>query len=103
MNLLPYERLKIKTKLSTEEACEKLYEVVELSPYAVWFKTNHKPYQGKIDATHFEVVRVMHYRSPVVPIIKGDLNPETSGCAIHITMYPIGIFIAPAIIGLGVA
>lgn len=101
MNLLPYERLKIRTMLSTKEAREKLDGVIELRRNAVWFEVNHKPYQGKVDDSQFEVVRVIHYRNPFVPIIKGDIQPETSGCSIHITMYPIGIFIAPAIIVLG--
>ena len=101
MNLLPYEHLKISTRLSTNEVCEKLSGVVELGRNAVWFKLNHKPYQGKLADTHFEVVRVPHYRGPRGPIIKGDIQPEMSGSSIYITIHPIGIFAAIPVLMLG--
>ena len=115
MKFLPYEHLKIRTKLSTKEACEKLDGVVEPLNYVIvppngviepkrffgWFEVNQKPYEGNLEGSHFEVSRVIHYRNSFLPIIKGEIQPEMSGSSIDITMRPNGFVIAFMMLWLG--
>jgi hypothetical protein len=102
MNFLPYEDLKIRTRLSTKEAWEKLHEAIEPKRFVGWLEVNYKPYHGDLNDFHFEVARAIRYSNPSLPIIRGDIRPEAIGCSIHITMRPIGFVIAVMLILLGI-
>jgi hypothetical protein len=102
MKFLPYERITIRTRLSSKEAGEKLHEVIEPKRFVRWFEVKHKPYQGDINDSHFEVARVIHYRTPSLPIIKGEIQPEARGCSVHITMCPAGAVVALVMVQLGI-
>ena len=101
MKFLPYEHLKIRTRLSTDEAQKRLADIIEAKRFFRWFESNHKPYQGIIEGSHFEVSRIIHYRNSFLPNIKGEIQPDMRGCSIDIRMYPHGIVIAVMILWLG--
>jgi hypothetical protein len=88
MKFLPYERLKIITALSNEEVLERLDNVVEPKRYFRFFGSGTKPYQGSVEGSHFEVSRIIGYRNSFLPVIKGDVQSEISGCSVSITMHP---------------
>ena len=101
MKFLPYERLKIKTRLSADEARKRLNDAIEPKRFRRWSEANHKPYQGNVEGSYFEISRIIHYRNSFLPIIKGEIQPEMSGSSIHITMRPHGFVIAFMIFWLG--
>ena len=101
MKFLPYERLKISTGLSREEVLKRLDEAIEPKRHFRLFQPGTKPYQGSIEGSHFEVSRIIGYRNSFLPIIKGDVQSEISGCSVHITMHPYLPVIAFMLIWLG--
>jgi hypothetical protein len=87
MIVIPYERLTIKSMLRAEEAQRKLEDIIEPRAFMRWWTVN-KPYEGKIEGSHFDVNRVILYRNSFRPVIKGDIRPEMGGCSISISMSP---------------
>jgi hypothetical protein len=88
MKFLPYERLKIMTALSSTEVLKRLDNAIEPKRSFRFLGSSAKPYQGRVEASHFEVSRIIGYRNSFLPMIKGDVQSEISGCSIHITMHP---------------
>lgn len=101
MKFLPYEHLKIKTRLSADEARKRLADTIEPKRFRRWFEANHKPYQGNMEGCDFEISPIIHYRNSFLPIIKGEIQSEMSGSSVHITMRPHGFVIAFMILWLG--
>lgn len=101
MKIFPYERLKITTKLSPDEAINRLVNVIELQPYLRWFATDHKPYEGKVEGHQFQISRVINYRNSFLPMIHGEVLPEMRGSSIRITMRSHGLVIVFMIFWLG--
>jgi hypothetical protein len=101
MKFLPYERLKIKTLLSNQEVLKRLDNAVEPKRYFRFFGAKDKPYEGKVEGTHFEVSRIIGYRNSFLPMIKGDVQTEMSSCSIYISMQPHVLVIAFMIFWLG--
>ena len=101
MKFLPYERIKIKTRLGADEACKRLAATIEPKRSFRRFEANHKTYQGNIEGYAFEISPIIHYRNSFLPIIKGEIQPEMSGSSVHITMRPHGFVIAFMILWLG--
>src|SRR5919109_98213 len=88
MKFLPYERLQIHTALSSEEVLKRLENAIEPKRYFRLFGASTKPYQGKVEGSHFEMSRIIGYRNSFLPMIKGDVQSETSGCSVYLTMHP---------------
>ncbi len=84
---LPYERLKIGTSLSCQEALQRLENVVEPRRFR-FLRIGVKPYQGKIEGLRFEVSRIIGYRNSFLPMIKGEIQTGTHDCSICISMRP---------------
>jgi len=101
MKFLPYERLKIKTTLSSQEALKRLDNAIEPKRYFRLFGSGTKPYQGKVEGSHFEISRIIGYRNSFLPMIKGDVQTEIGGCTIYISMKPHIFIIAFMIFWLG--
>lgn len=101
MKFFPFERLKITTKLSTDEAIRRVVNVTEPQRYFRWFATDHKPYEGKVEGYQFQISRVINYRNSFLPMIHGEILPEMRGSSIRITMRPHGLVIAFMIFWLG--
>jgi hypothetical protein len=103
MKFLPYERLKINTTLSSQEVLTRLDNVIEPRHFFRFFGTGKKPYEGKVEGVHFEVSRIIGYRNPFLPIIKGDIQTEISGCVTYISMQPHILVIVFSTFWLGCA
>lgn len=89
MMLIPYEKLKIKTSLSVSDTLKKLDDAIEPKrSFRKLWDSRHKPYEGKIEGTHFNATRIIHYRNSFLPVIKGEIQSEISGSTINITMHP---------------
>ena len=101
MKFFPFERLKITTKYSADEAISRLANVTEPRRYFRWFATDHKPYEGKVEGYQFQISRVINYRNSFLPMIHGKVLPEMPGSSIRITMRPHGLVIAFMIFWLG--
>jgi hypothetical protein len=101
MKFFPYERFKIKSHLSKSEAINRLNNVIEPKRYFRFFGSSEKPYQGKIEDSHFEISRIIGYRNSFLPMIKGDIESEISGCSILISMQPQIFVVAFMIFWLG--
>ncbi|MCU0546915.1 MAG: hypothetical protein MUE44_32915 [Oscillatoriaceae cyanobacterium Prado104] len=88
--LLPFETLTISTNLAFSEVLQKLDEIVE--PPKTWrmalpFQKPNKPYGGTITGNTFRISRNIHYyRNSFLPIITGEIYPQTSGCYVKIKM-----------------
>lgn len=101
MKFLPYERLKIITSLSVDEVLKRLNNSIEPKRYFRLLGSGTKPYQGSVEGSHFEVSRIIGYRNSFLPMIKGDLQSEISGCSVYITMHPKIFVTAFMIVWLG--
>src|SRR5258708_30199100 len=101
MKFLTYERFKIRTVLSKQEVLKRLDNAIEPKRYFRFFGSREKHYEGKIDGSHFEVSRIIGYRNSFLPMIKGDVQSEISGCSISISMQPHILVIAFMIFWLG--
>ena len=101
MKFLPYEHFKIKTTLSSPEVLKRLDNVIDPKRHFRLFGSGTKPYQGKIEGSHFEISRIIDYRNSFLPMIKGDVQAEMSGCSIHISMQPRALIIGFMIFWLG--
>lgn len=101
MKFLPYERLKINTALSNAEVLKRLDNAIEPKRYFRLFGAVTKPYQGSIEGSHFEISRIIGYRNSFLPMIKGDVQNEISGCSVYITMQPHILVTAVMILWLG--
>jgi hypothetical protein len=101
MKFLPYEHLKIKSALSSQEVLKRLNNVIEPKRYLRLFGTREKPYEGKAEGEHFEVSRIIGYRNSFLPMINGDIQTDINGCTIYISMRPHILVIAFMVFWLG--
>lgn len=102
MKLIPYEHLNIKSALSKQEVITKLNNITEPKRNFWFFSSNTKPYQGKIENSHFEISRIIRYRNSFLPTIKGEVKSDTNTCIISLTMHPQIFVIVFMIFWLGV-
>lgn len=101
MKFLPYERFRIRTVLSSQEVLKRLDTAIEPRRSFRSFGSREKPYEGRLEGSHFEVSRIIRYRNSFLPMIKGDVESELSGCSISISMQPHILIIAFMIFWLG--
>ncbi|PKN93757.1 MAG: hypothetical protein CVU44_08045 [Chloroflexi bacterium HGW-Chloroflexi-6] len=101
MKFLPYERFRIRTSLSSQEAVNRLENAIEPKRFFRFFGASEKPYEGKLEGSHFEISRIIGYRNSFLPRIKGDVESEISGCSISISMQPHVFVITFMIFWLG--
>ena len=88
-SLLPFERLTIPTTLNFSEVLETLDEVVEPPKrfrMNLLFRRPHKPYEGTISGNNFKINRIIRGRNSFLPVIEGEISPESFGCSIEIKM-----------------
>jgi hypothetical protein len=88
-SLLPFERLTIPTTLTFSEVLERLDEVVEppkMFRMNLLFRRPEKPYEGTISGNTFKISRIIRGRNSFLPVIEGEIHPESLGCSIEIKM-----------------
>lgn len=87
-SLLPFETLNITTSLTFSEVLERLDEILE--PPKIFrltlFKRPAKPYEGTINGNNFKIARIVNGRNSFLPVIQGEIHPQTPGCFIKIGM-----------------
>ena len=89
--LLPFENLTFKTKLSKDEAIEKLLENIEAQKSFGIGAHNYlylKPYIGRFEENNFEIKRAISYRNSFLPVIKGTVYTEFDVTKIKVKMRP---------------
>lgn len=88
---LPVENLIYKTKLSKEQAIQKLNDNIEVEKsfgFGINNSTYSKPYIGQIIGNNFEIKRAINYRNSFLPQIKGEIYTEFDGTKIKVNMKP---------------
>ncbi|NJS11779.1 MAG: hypothetical protein HC789_16110 [Microcoleus sp. CSU_2_2] len=88
-SLLPFERLTIPTTLKLSEVLERLDEAVEppkMFRMNLLFRRPNKPYEGTISGNTFKISRIIRGRNSFLPVIEGEIHPESFGCSIAIKM-----------------
>jgi len=95
MMLYPYKRIVYQTNLEHQHVLDALVSVVGKkrsalkSPLSIFSNTPDvpfKPYGGSVYKTHFDINRVLEYKS-IVPIIDGKIEPQLSGTKVQLTFY----------------
>lgn len=89
MNFLPLEKITYKTRLNEEEIIKRLSEIVEpkrIIRLGILGNRSSKTYEGVINENEFEIQRIISYRNSFLPIIKGTIEKEFDGIAIHVKM-----------------
>ncbi|MGD1839763.1 MAG: hypothetical protein ACFB0B_02545 [Thermonemataceae bacterium] len=83
MKYLPFENITYKTKLDSEEVLSKLSEVIEpkktFRMVGAFGSGNHKPYEGSINGTSFNINRIIGYRNSFLPRINGIIEKDING------------------------
>ena len=90
MKLLPYEIFTVETREPLPSVVDRLAAQIE-APRIRWgFSRDHKPYQGTISETGFEIRRIIHYRNSFLPKIRGQFEATPQGTLVRIKMglYP---------------
>ncbi len=82
MRFLPYEDFEIHTSLTSEEVFYKLRSVIDTE--GKWWINN--PFRGEVDGHFFKIRRVTWWNHNFTPVIYGEIDPENSGCRIHLSM-----------------
>jgi len=85
MKILPYDTSIILTSDSLPIVLQRLNAKVE-PPKLFRFSTRHAPYQGTISEEGFRINRIIHYRNPFLPIIRGRFEVQSHQTLIHIQM-----------------
>ena len=85
MKILPYDTSIILTSDSLPVVLQRLNAKVE-PPELFRFSTKHAPYQGTISEEGFRINRIIHYRNPFLPIIRGRFEVQSHQTLIHVQM-----------------
>ena len=86
MNIIPIQKLQIKSDYSAKIVAEKLS--LETDQRMFFRKNNsNKKFEGKVHNTSFNINRILNYRNSFYPIISGKIiSEENSKTTIKITM-----------------
>ena len=85
MKLLPFDNLKFKTTLSSEQVLERLNEVVEPGKLFRYIGFGDKPYYGNVSERAFKI----SMRKPINEsgvVINGNLENDFRGCTVLVRM-----------------
>ena len=87
MKFIPFEKFTIKSNLNEIELKSLLSNIIEPKKYFRIKRNNKCPYEGTIKNNHFKINRIIYYKNPFLPIIKGKFIPQiNNGTNIKITM-----------------
>ena len=85
----PLENLVYKTKLTKEQAIQKLAENIEVEQQFILDVDNHvytKPYLGKIHGYTFQIKRAIPHLNSFLPRIQGEVYSDVDGTKIKVKM-----------------
>lgn len=87
MNLLPWRRFAIVSALPLEETRARLREAIGPVRRSLHERTE-QPFTGRIDGSHFDVMRTVQGRNSVRPRVRGDIEAGPDGTRLSGTMKP---------------
>lgn len=85
---IPYQKIKIKTRLTREAARQKLAEIVEPRKLRWGWSRDHLPFKGNIDGQSFKISRIIHYNNSFLPILVGQIRDDLDMSTLLITARP---------------
>jgi hypothetical protein len=87
MIFLPYEYIVYETSLSQEEVLFQLKSKVEKRKlFRFSSKSDEKPYEGKFNNYSFKINRIISYRNPSLPRIRGKITKGKEKTIIKVRM-----------------
>jgi hypothetical protein len=109
MGFLPRRSLTLAIELTPEEALARLAENVEVSRPSLLLRLTGgpkpKPFLGQVDGNTFTLMRIIRYRNSFQPLIRGAIEPRSSGSAVRLTMninpltgFVIGLWIVASLV-----
>jgi hypothetical protein len=104
MPILPHDRFALDSPLSPEHAAARLAEVVErrqLLRIGRW--PNTREFEGEVGEGSFAIQRILRYRNPFRPLIRGTIEARERGSRLQGTMslHPLAIASVGLLIGMG--
>ena len=85
MGLLPYEELRVETKLNAGDVKVMLSSVLE-PPKGSGDASAHQPFRGAVEGDAFRIRRVIGYRNWFLPVVEGAIKPESEGSVVEVKM-----------------
>ncbi|MEJ2104945.1 MAG: hypothetical protein P8X47_10265 [Ignavibacteriaceae bacterium] len=90
MKYLPFEKITYKTRLDSCEIQERLSKIIEpkktFRMTGIFGSSNHKPYEGSINGSSFNINRIIGYRNSFLPRINGIIEKDFNGAKINVKM-----------------
>jgi hypothetical protein len=94
VRLLPYREFSIETALPPAEVRARLRDAVEPKKWTRWRSGDHKPFEGQVRDSGFELERIITYRNSFLPCVRGTITPSTRGTRLAGTMRLHGLVVA---------
>jgi len=106
MPILPHDRFAFDSPLSPEHAAARLAEVVErrqLLRIGRW--PNTREFEGEVGEGSFAIQRILRYRNPFRPLIRGTIEARERGSRLQgtMTLHPLAIACVGLLIAMGAA
>lgn len=90
MKYLPFENITYQTKLDSEEILSRINEIIEpkktLRMTGIFGSSDHKPYEGSINGSSFNINRIIGYRNSFLPRIKGNIEKDFGKTKVNVKM-----------------
>lgn len=100
MNILPFEQLRYRTKLSKEEILARLTQNVKEEKLSLFFRPrSERPYAGEITDNQFKLKRVISYKNSYQPIVNGEITEDQYGTKVDVKMNMHKFILAFALFG----
>ncbi|MCA8885446.1 MAG: hypothetical protein KDA35_02415 [Hyphomonadaceae bacterium] len=91
MNLIPYHRFEITSRLSRAAALTAITSRIEKRQLFTWrwpSSSNDERFSGDVAGDGFSITRIMGYRNSFAPVIRGEVHAAGAFSRIVITMRP---------------
>ena len=76
----------IETSKSKEEVLRIIKENTHTRTSIFDFKTHEEFFEGRVFEDSFSLLRIIHYRNDILPVIKGNIEEIEGGCRVNIKM-----------------
>jgi hypothetical protein len=89
MKFLPFDNFQIHSHLSSDQVKEALRKEVaaqKLFSLSGVFRNNKEPYRGEIFDDGFTIIRNIHYKNSLLPVIRGKVVSNPAGTIIEVKM-----------------
>jgi len=101
--LIPYDKISLHTRLTTQEVQRKLDSVTAPRRSYFTLKRTIEPYEGKIVNESFRINRIIYYRrNSFLPSIIGSIKSGINGTVVQMKMRPVWMVLIFMAIWLGI-